>query len=225
MASFFGMGRAPHQLSLRVTYEGYAKNPEDPDAPIPREGRGLGGGRRGPPRCSNGSTRRCAPCRSTTRGRSSRSAWTSTTAGSASNASASPNGGPAGNGANGVGAHQRTSSGNLLKDVFERGAHVVSPRRRRLRRRRPRTPKNPEASPVHVRRGTRGVTPPVRAELVVEECRPRAVRVEVRTANAGGASVPGVGSRGAGRADLTAVRTRSRSARDATRSSWTLRTG
>ena len=38
MASFFGMGRAPHQLSLRVTYEGYAKNPEDPDAPIPREG-------------------------------------------------------------------------------------------------------------------------------------------------------------------------------------------
>ena len=32
------MGRAPHQLSLRVMYEGYAKNPEDPDAPIPREG-------------------------------------------------------------------------------------------------------------------------------------------------------------------------------------------
>ena len=38
MASFFGMGRAPHQLSLRVTYEGYANNPDDPDAPILREG-------------------------------------------------------------------------------------------------------------------------------------------------------------------------------------------
>ena len=124
MASFFGMGRAPHQLSLRVTYEGYAKNPEDPDAPIPREGT-LAVDWEAAEESSAVLERIDAQMRTLPFNHKGQVVAlrldVDDRAGSASNASASPNGGSAGNGANGVGAHQRTSSGNLLKDVFGAG--------------------------------------------------------------------------------------------------------
>ena len=213
MASFFGMGRAPHQLSLRVTYEGYAKNPEDPDAPIPREGT-LAVDWEAAEETSAVLERIDAQMRTLPFNHKGQVVAlrldVDDRAGSASNASASPNGGPAGNGANGVGAHQRTSSGNLLKDVFGAGGltsfllgggddfEAVAPADPK------KTPKLPPSTSAE---GHGALKPPVRAELVVEECRPRAVRVEVRAANAGGASVPASARAALDGLDLTAVRT------------------
>ena len=118
-------GRAPHQLSLRVTYEGYAKNPEDPDAPIPREGT-LAVDWEAAEESSAVLERIDAQMRTLPFNHKGQVVAlrldVDDRAGSASNASSSPNGGSAGNGANGtLGAHQRTSSGNLLKDVFGAG--------------------------------------------------------------------------------------------------------
>uniref|UniRef100_A0A7S0IGJ9 Patatin n=1 Tax=Micromonas pusilla TaxID=38833 RepID=A0A7S0IGJ9_MICPS len=212
MASFFGMGRAPHQLSLRVTYEGYAKNPEDPDAPIPREGT-LAVDWEAAEETSAVLERIDAQMRTLPFNHKGQVVAlrldVDDRAGSASNASASPNGGSAGNGANGVGAHQRTSSGNLLKDVFGAGgltsfllgggddfeAAPADP------------PKPPKLPPSTSAEGRGASKPPVRAELVVEECRPRPVRVEVRAANAGGASVPASARAALDGLDLTAVHT------------------
>ena len=152
MASFFGMGRAPHQLSLRVTYEGYAKNPEDPDAPIPREGT-LAVDWEAAEETSAVLERIDAQMRTLPFNHKGQVVAlrldVDDRAGSASNASASPNGGPAGNGANGVGAHQRTSSGNLLKDVFGAGGsrRFSSAAATTSKRRRPRTPKKPRSFP------------------------------------------------------------------------------
>ena len=213
MASFFGMGRAPHQLSLRVTYEGYAKNPEDPDAPIPREGT-LAVDWEAAEESSAVLERIDAQMRTLPFNHKGQVVAlrldVDDRAGSASNASSSPNGGSAGNGANGtLGAHQRTSSGNLLKDVFGAGgltsfllgggddgeAAAADPK------------KNPKLPPSTSAQGDGALKPPVRAKLVVEECRPRAVRVEVRATNSSGSSVPGSALAALERVDLTAVHT------------------
>ena len=169
MASFFGMGRAPHQLSLRVTYEGYAKNPEDPDAPIPREGT-LAVDWEAAEESSAVLERIDAQMRTLPFNHKGQVVAlrldVDDRAGSASNASSSPNGGSAGNGANGtLGAHQRTSSGNLLKDVFGAGgltsfllgggddgeAAAADPK------------KNPKLPPSTSAQGDGALKPPVRA--------------------------------------------------------------
>ena len=185
MASFFGMGRAPHQLSLRVTYEGYANNPDDPDAPILREGT-LSVDWEATEETSVVLERidekyRVLPFNHRGQVLALLLHGDERGAGAGVNgAGSSPNGSSAG--AN-LGSHQRTSSGNLLKDVFGAGgltsfllgggsvdddeADAV-----------PKPPKLPPSSHGGSSASSAAPpsAPPVRARLVVEEARPKPVR-------------------------------------------------
>ena len=216
MASFFGMGRAPHQLSLRVTYEGYANNPDDPDAPILREGT-LSVDWEATEETSVVLERidekyRALPFNHRGQVVALRLDVDERGAGAGVNgAGSSPNGSSAG--AN-LGSHQRTSSGNLLKDVFGAGGLTsfllgggsVDDDEADA------APKPPKLPPSSLGGGSVSSAappsaPPVRARLVVEEARPKPMRVEVRGVNASGADVPASARAALARLDLGAVHT------------------